>query len=179
MAARLDILFFLRRNRQLEPRHIADTEQSHRMISLALAGAWASGFALLYQATGFALENFSPKLWMKLFIVGTLTLNALAIAHFILPKLRDNIGRCVLEIPLRDKLTMAACATTSAMCWLTALALGASSFLKTQSREFLTTMVGLEVLIGFVVAAILVFALKAKPRHVQKPKDHIVFVRHN
>jgi len=118
------------------------------MISCALLVGWITGFGLLYMLTGFSLSTFSPKLWAKLFVVSALSLNALLIAHYVVPILRKNRGSTILEIPTRQKIPMSLCAATSAMCWMTALALGASGYLKTQTKEFLATMLTIEIAIG-------------------------------
>lgn len=180
MAARLDILFFARRNKRLTDENFRDIETSHLMISCALVIGWITGFTLLYMLTGFEISAFSPKLWAKLFVVSTLSLNALLIAHYVLPVLRENQGSTVLEIPTRKKIPMALSAATSAMCWMTALALGACGFFKTQTKEFLVTMLSIELAIGVLVAvcvAVLIkpkdkAATRAEPRFTSRRDDH-------
>lgn len=152
LAVRLDFIFFRGRHARPSQVLLADTALSHQMISTALVGLWGSGICLIYMRTGFALEAFSPKLWIKLIIVSLLSVNAIIIGIFVMPVMERYKDRPVLDIPIRYKLPMAVSAATSAFCWFTALALGAMTTLKTQSWGTLGTVFGIEYALGMMVA---------------------------
>ncbi len=101
----------------------------HAMVWAGLIGMWVTGVALIYIRTGFVPDQITPKLWSKLFIVSTLTLNAYLIGRYALPQFREGIGRSPVELPLRVKLLGGTLSSLSTASWLLALALGASKVL--------------------------------------------------
>lgn len=123
-------------------RHGAALEVAHRLIGPALLGAWVTGIALIGLRTGFAVEAFSPKLWMKLAVVTALSLNVLLIKRIVQPTLDEYEGWTLAEIPLAQKLSMALGGAISVAGWSAALFLGASRIFKTASWELLVPTVG-------------------------------------
>jgi hypothetical protein len=139
LAIRLDFLFFQKRWSNVSKVMLADTLQSHHMIMFAMVGLWATGLALIYVRTGFVLAEFSAKIFMKIFIVSLLSINAVAISTFVMPVMERFQDRPLLALPIKYKLPMAVCAATSAFCWFSSLALGSMAFLKTQSWDNLAS----------------------------------------
>jgi len=152
IAVRLDILFFLGRNVRPGQVLLADTAFSHRMISTAVLGLWGSGLGLVYVRTGFVLDEFSPKLWMKLLIVTSLSVNAIFIGTYVMPMMERFKDRPVLAIPLKFRLPMAISAATSVFCWFTALALGSMTMLQAQPWDILVSVIAIEYAFGLFVA---------------------------
>jgi len=152
--------------RPLDTREIDSLERYHRMVSFGLALFWASGLVLLYLRTGFQVENFSPKLMAKLGVVAFLTINAVLIGRIGLSTLRKWQGCRFGAIPLAERLRVAALAGISGAGWISALALGVFSTLKTMPWEVLSEMIGIIYMLGLggalltaLAAPILMFAL--------------------
>jgi len=146
---------------------IHEIETTHRIIAFAVAGLWITGLLLIYQRTGFDVAAFSDKLWVKLFIVICLTLNATLISVFVLPIIKSRNGEKLLDIPLSTMMPLALCVAFSVVCWILALSLGASSFLKTQNFDFLTLFVGVVFVSGMMTATVVALALSRPERSSQ------------
>lgn len=112
------------------PTDIAELNNIHRIVSLACLGLWISGATLIWIRTGFDFDTFSPKLWCKIGVVTVLTLNAIVLAVFVIPKLDQSVGLRLIDLPALSLLSMSICAGISLSCWILALSLGASSVLK-------------------------------------------------
>ena len=139
-AARLDIRIFMSRNAPIRRRDISDLENAHHLILGALAGLWITGLALIYIRTGFDPALVTPKVWTKLIVVTLLSLNAVVIGKFAMPIFAAHLGKAPISISTRLKIPMTICASLSGLCWFSALALGASAFLKGQSWEFFSLL---------------------------------------
>lgn len=140
---------------------LVEFECVHRYVFAALVGMWASGLALIYVRTGFVWAEFPPKLWMKLIIVVALTLNAAVIGAYVLPRVRQAVGRAAIDLPLRDMLPMTACASASMFCWLGGLVLGASVTMKTANWVTLCQFLAVEFVVIMLGALLGVLALRA------------------
>ncbi|UWR26933.1 hypothetical protein K3757_03075 [Sulfitobacter sp. S223] len=116
---------------------IRSIEQLHRWIVCAFAGLWGTGLILIYIRTGFDLSTFSPKLWVKVSLMALMTVNALMIAMFVLPVLRRNVGRPMLDLAPRDMVVASQLAIISMFCWSSGMVLGSSAYLKTAPWEVL------------------------------------------
>lgn len=157
--------------RPLDLREIETLERYHRTVALGLALFWASGLVLLYLRTGISPENFSPKLMTKLGVVTLLTINAVLIGRIGLVTLRDWYGARFGAIPFAERTRLAALAGMSGAGWISALALGVFSKLKTVEWETLSELVGLIYVVGLggallaaLAAPILMFAMdRARP----------------
>ncbi len=112
---------------------IRTLETYHKIVWVALFGMWMTGLALVYIRTGFELANFTPKLFSKLFIVSTLTLNAMVIGNLAMPALKAALGRSILQLPFATTVAVAAVSGVSTASWLLALALGVSKILAKSS----------------------------------------------
>ncbi|MEM9755800.1 MAG: hypothetical protein AAF914_07405 [Pseudomonadota bacterium] len=100
---------------------------AHRLIWPALGLMWLSGIALIGIRTGFALSEFSPKLFAKLCVVTALTVNAHAIGRYAMPLMARPGGLGRLR-PAELRLC-AIIGGISSASWLLALAMGSSRFL--------------------------------------------------
>ncbi|MEQ6203968.1 hypothetical protein ABMC88_13010 [Sulfitobacter sp. HNIBRBA2951] len=121
----------------------------HNIVSVACVGMWLSGAALIWVRTQFDLSEFSPKLWCKVAVVSTLTVNATVLSIFVIPTLERIKGSRIVSIPLGRLVAMNLCAGVSLSCWMLALALGSSSVLKTAGWDLL-----LPVMLGVFAACI-------------------------
>ena len=131
----------------------------HRLVWLALIAMWISGAAMVYIRTGFVLENFSPKLYSKLAVVSMLTLNALLIGRFATPVVRRNLGRTLLDMPMRRKLPFAWIAAVSSTSWLIALAMGESKVLAASGWSVFVYLVPLAYLGSLLIASLVTVSL--------------------
>ena len=141
------------------PRDVWTLRWLHRIILGGLALLWVSGLYLLWVRTGFEAGNFSPKLVTKLVIVGLLTMNALTIGGYALPRYAANLGRRFGEFPLHERLRLALVAGLSMSCWVSALVLGVFSQLKPMGFEGLQAIFAPVFLAG--LAGALAFGLGA------------------
>jgi hypothetical protein len=126
---------------------IDELHRIHKIVSTACFGLWLSGAALIWLRTNFDLAAFSPKLWSKIIVVTTLTMNAVILTTFVIPTLARYTGTRLVGLPFRSLLPMALCAGISFSCWLLALALGASAILKVAKWDvLLPILVGVPIL---------------------------------
>lgn len=111
-------------------RSILDTlHTSHGLVWKALIGMWITGLVMIFIRTDFALANFSPKLFSKLFTVSVLTINAFLIGHFAMPIVKKCLGAPLSSLSLRTKLTLGAIGAISSASWVMAMAMGVSKVL--------------------------------------------------
>ena len=134
--------------RPLDHREFETLHQYHRTVALGLALFWASGLVLLWLRTGFDPANFSPKLLAKLGVVTMLTLNAILIGRIGLPTMHAWFGFRYGSLPLAHRLRLAALAGMSGAGWISALALGVFSALKTFEWEVLSQIIGVIYVVG-------------------------------
>ena len=134
--------------RPLDHREIETLERYHRTVSVGLLLFWSSGLVLLYLRTGFQPENFSPKLMTKIGVVTLLTINAVLIGRIGLVTLREWFGCRFGAIPLAERMRLAALAGMSGAGWISALALGVFSKMKTMHWDSLSELIGLIYIVG-------------------------------
>ena len=148
-----DFLSVWRVNKPITAEYLRAVEAAHHVIVPALAVAWVTGICLIGLLTSFELAAFSTKLWMKLIVVSQLVLTAYVIKRFVMPILRFNEGRTLMEAPLGDMLIMAFCAGMSMAGWGSAILLGGLGLAKVVPGWLLVvTVLGLH--IAVVVVAI-------------------------
>ena len=126
-----DIMSFRRVSREVTKEYCLIVESAHAIIVPCLIAAWVTGVILLGLQTGFELSAFSPKLWAKLFVVTSLTATALAVKIWVMPAVKRNLGRTLMEAKLSDTILMAVCAGFSMAGWTSALILGGLTAAKT------------------------------------------------
>ncbi len=134
--------------RPLDDNDFDSLHQYHRTVSLGLSLFWASGLVLLWLRTGFQPENFSPKLMAKLGVVSMLTVNAYLIGRIGLPTMLAWRGFRYGSLPLIHRLRLSALAGMSAAGWISALALGVFSAMKTFEWEILSEIIGVIYVVG-------------------------------
>lgn len=139
----------------VSPRDLTILSWLHRVILVALALLWASGLYLLHVRTGWDWASFSPKLLTKLAVVGLLSLNALMIGNFALPCYAAYAGQRFGAIELPNWLRLSCIAGLSLSCWLSALALGVFSQLKTMPFADLQAVFAPIFLVGLSGAALI------------------------
>lgn len=118
-------------NTPFTAQHIAQFDEVHKFVFAALAGLWLTGAGLIYVRTGFVLSEFSPKLWLKVIVVTTLTVNAVLIGAFVLPRVARSVGTRAIALPGAMVAAMTFTTSVSLFCWMSGLALGVSTTLKT------------------------------------------------
>ncbi len=152
--------------RPLQDHEFDDLHRYHRTVALGLALFWASGLVLLWLRTGFDPANFTPKLIAKLCVVSLLTVNAYLIGRIGLPTMMAWAGYRFGALPIAHRLRLAALAGMSGAGWISALALGVFSMMKTFESDILMEVIGAIYVVGLggalaaaVVAPILNFAM--------------------
>jgi len=121
-------------------RDIDSIDRLHEWISLAFMGLWVTGVILIYVRTAFDLAAFSPKLWLKISLMVFMTVNARMISAYVVPMLKKNVGRALIDMPFRDLFISCQIAITSMFFWTSGMALGSSAYLKTAPWEVLTPL---------------------------------------
>lgn len=113
--------------RGISPEHVYIIDFSSKIVTIGLALLWISGIGFLIHY-GFyepaKLEN--PKVWAKIAIVGILSINGLLVHYFLLPRIREQVGKRLLEglSPFDCSLVLLA-GTVSVISWYVPLILGA------------------------------------------------------
>lgn len=143
--------------RPLDHRELETLHQYHRTVALGLTLFWTSGLVLLWLRTGFQPENFSPKLMAKLGVVAMLTINAHLIGRIGLPTMIAWQGFRYGALPLPHRLRLAALAGMSGAGWISALALGVFTAMKTFEWEVLSEIIGVIYVIGLGGALVTAF----------------------
>lgn len=103
----------------------------HRVVTVALVAMWATGLVMIGIRTGFAVENFSPKLFSKLLTVSVLTANAILIGRYAMPLVEENRDRNLMWLPLDVKMRLAVIGAVSSTSWMLAMAMGIIKVLAT------------------------------------------------
>lgn len=134
--------------RPLDERDFSMLHQYHRTVAFGLVLFWSSGLVLLWLRTGFEPANFSPKLMAKLGVVSLLTFNAVLIGRIGLPTLMAWEGFRFGALPLAHRLRMGALAGMSGAGWISALALGVFSAMKTFEWNVLSEIIGMIYVLG-------------------------------
>ena len=113
--------------RGISNEHVYVVDFSSKIVTIGLVLLWVSGIGFLVHYGFFEpakLEN--PKIWAKIAIVVVLSLNGLLVHHFVLPRIRDQVGKRLLDglSPFDCSLVLFA-GTVSAISWYVPLILGA------------------------------------------------------
>ena len=82
----------------LTPADVEELHRIHAIVSAACIGLWITGACLIWVRTGFDLNAFSPKLWAKVIVVSTLTLNAGVLSIYVVPEIAKNVGSRLVDI---------------------------------------------------------------------------------
>jgi hypothetical protein len=128
--------------RPLDSRDFATLHSYHRTVSIGLMLFWVSGMVLLWLRTGLDPANFSPKLLAKLGVVSLLTVNAILIGRIALPMMKAWSEVRFGALPLAQRLCLAMLAGISSAGWVSAIALGVFSAMKTLEWGVLSALIG-------------------------------------
>ena len=118
-----DILSLRRIGSAVSEEYCQVVESAQSIIVPSLSVAWFTGVLLLIARTGLDLAAFTADLWAKLLVVTILTATAYVVRFRVLPAIRRNVGRTLLESDLSDTKAMATCTGLSAGGWVSALVL--------------------------------------------------------
>ena len=105
--------------------------ESHIHIENALVVLWFTGLSIALARYGHDLTSVSPKLVTKFIVISILTLNGAIIGSVVLNIMRRNVGRRLSDFPLSHRVPMFAAGAISSCSWMSALALGVFTQLKT------------------------------------------------
>ena len=127
-ATLLDLIiarFILMRGISFE--HVYVVDFSSKIVTIGLALLWISGIGFLIHYGVFEpakLQN--PKIWAKIAIVAVLSVNGLLVHYFVLPRIRNQVGKRLLDglSPIDCSLVLLA-GTVSVISWYVPLILGA------------------------------------------------------
>ncbi len=127
-ATLLDLIiarFILMRGISFE--HVYVVDFSSKIVAIGLGLLWISGVGLLIHYGVFEpakLQN--PKIWAKIAIVAVLSVNGLLVHYFVLPRIRNQVGKRLLEgLSPSDCSLVLLTGTVSVISWYVPLILGA------------------------------------------------------
>lgn len=155
--------------RPLDRREVTGLQRLHRTVSLGLVLFWISGLVLLYLRTGFQVQNFSPKLMTKLGVVTLLTANAIMIGRLALPVLVATQGLRFGALPQGLRVQMAVLGALSTAGWISALALGVFSQMRTMEWSHLSEIVGIIYLAALSAALLAALAAPLLDQALDRP----------
>ncbi len=129
-------LYFDLRTMRTMDKEIAEADVTalhdiHMWIMGAFGGLWVTGLALVYIRTGFSWSEVSPKLFVKLYVMTFMLINARAIGRYVMPVMERSVGSALFDLPAWKLATVTQIAVNSVFCWTAGLALGSSVVLKT------------------------------------------------
>ncbi|UPJ51651.1 hypothetical protein IVB30_10050 [Bradyrhizobium sp. 200] len=107
--------------------HVYVVDFSSKIVTIGLGLLWISGIGFLVHYGIFEpakLQN--PKIWAKIAIVAVLSINGLLVHYFVLPRIRNQVGKRLLDglSPFDCSLVLLA-GTVSTISWYVPLILGA------------------------------------------------------
>jgi hypothetical protein len=107
--------------------HVYVVDFSAKVVTIGLGLLWISGIGFLLHYGLFEpakLQN--PKIWAKIAIVAVLTINGFLVHFFVLPRIRKQVGKRLLDelSPIDCSLVLLA-GTVSTISWYVPLILGA------------------------------------------------------
>jgi hypothetical protein len=124
MVLTLDWRLFRMRDQVLASADISKLTLTQRIASASLIFLWASGALLVWLGYAEAPANYltNPKLWAKVSVVVTLTINGLFLHAIAFPKIR--VGTVLMRLATRERLWFGAMGAVSSVSWLFAAFLG-------------------------------------------------------
>jgi hypothetical protein len=113
--------------RHISKDHVHVIEFSSKVVTVGLGLLWVSGIGFLIHYGFFEpvkLQN--PKIWAKIAIVAVLSINGFLVHHFVLPRIRIQVGKRLLDDLSHSHCSLLLLAgTVSAISWYVPLLLGA------------------------------------------------------
>jgi hypothetical protein len=113
--------------RQIADEHINVIEFSSKVVAVGLGLLWLSGVGFLVHYGLFdPAKLWNPKVWAKITIVAVLSINGVLVHHFVLPAIRNQVGRGLFDGRSRaNRSFLLFSGTVSAISWYVPLLLGA------------------------------------------------------
>lgn len=113
--------------RSISKEHVHVIEFSSKVVTVGLGLLWVSGVGFLIHYGFFdpvKLQN--PKIWAKIAIVAVLSINGILVHYFVLPRIRVQLGKRLLDDLSHSHCSLLLLAgTVSAISWYVPLMLGA------------------------------------------------------
>jgi hypothetical protein len=106
--------------------HVYVVDFSSKVVTIGLGLLWISGIGFLVHYAAFdPAKLHNPKIWAKIAIVAVLSINGLLVHYFVLPRIRNQVGKRLLDglSPFDCSLVLLA-GTVSAISWYVPLILG-------------------------------------------------------
>lgn len=113
--------------RGISHEHVYIVDFSSKIVTIGLGLLWISGIGFLFYYGVFEptkLQN--PKVWAKIAIVAVLSINGFLVHYYVLPRIRNQVGKRLLDglSPFDCSLVLLA-GTVSVVSWYVPLLLGA------------------------------------------------------
>lgn len=113
--------------RGISSEHVYVVDFSSKVVTIGLGLLWVSGIGFLVHYGFFEpakLQN--PKVWAKIAIVAVLSVNGLLVHYFVLPRIRNQVGKRLLDgLSPSDVSLVLLTGTVSVISWYVPLLLGA------------------------------------------------------
>lgn len=113
--------------RGISREHVYIVDFSSKIVTIGLGLLWISGIGFLIHYGVYEpakLEN--PKIWAKIAIVAVLSINGLLVHYFVLPRIRNQVGKRLLDgLSSFDCSLILLAGTVSVISWYVPLILGA------------------------------------------------------
>jgi hypothetical protein len=113
--------------RGISSEHVYVVDFSSKIVAIGLGLLWISGIGFLIHYGVFEpakLQN--PKIWAKIAIVAVLSVNGLLVHYFVLPRIRNQVGKRLLDgLSPSDCSIVLLTGTVSVISWYVPLILGA------------------------------------------------------
>ena len=113
--------------RGISKEHIHVIDFSSRIVTVGLSLLWISGIGfLIYYGFFDPVKLQNPKIWAKIAIVAVLSINGILVHFFVLPRIRNQVGKRLLDGLSQFHCSLLLLAgTVSAISWYVPLMLGA------------------------------------------------------
>ncbi len=113
--------------RDISKEHIHVIDFSSRIVTVGLSLLWISGLGfLIYYGFFDPVKLQNPKIWAKIAIVAVLTINGILVHFFVLPRIRNQVGKRLLDGLSQFHCSLLLLAgTVSVISWYVPLILGA------------------------------------------------------
>ncbi len=154
---------------KISRQHLQIVDITSQVVVVGLGLLWFSGLAFLTYYYFFVPENLTnQKIYAKMTIVLALTINGHMIHHYVLPLLRENLGRRLFSgVTSRQRMVMLTAGAISATSWYIPLALGVMRELNFSSGINIL-IVYVVLLMGAISFAQIAGYLIANPRSLQR-----------
>lgn len=161
---------------KVTPEHWAVFHFGSKIVNWGLILLWVTGFGFLaYYGFFEPIKLGNEKVWAKMTIVAVLTINGAFIHAVILPKVKMQIGRSLMEgMSTRQRSTFLVSGAISATSWYVPLMLGALPQLNfVVPMTVILTAYGLLLAAAIVISHSLLFVLPADKKPATEMKTRI------